>query len=562
MKPPDADDDETRCPICQTDLAEMTELAVNNHVNHCLDGDSDEPVLVSRTPTKPTKPTFTLPPTARSSNPHAPLASAPTTKNTKPSAFNKLMTTNSEAAAWAAAAKHEQESRGKRAAERTCPFYKLLYNGAIAVDAFRYGAVPGVTAYFLSHFHSDHYIGLSKTWSHGPIYCSRVTANLVRSKLGVAPEWVRELKREEWEDVPETGGVRVRGLDANHCPGSMLFLFEKAVGGGSVGSGTGGSGKVNRILHCGDFRAHPKHLAHPLLAPPLKLDTVYLDTTYLNPKYAFPSQEHVIAACAQLCVSLNTPTTAPSTTKSPFTKSASTKSAFSVTTNRTSAVAAPAAATPAAPKKRLLVVIGTYSIGKERICVGIAHALHSLIYCTPSKLRILSQLEDAELAALLTTDPAAAQVHMTSLFDLKPATLAGYLEQHRGAGGFTHVVGIRPSGWSYAPPAGRVVGDGVPVRDVLYAESWRSPYGVQQVQEVRGSGGAAIRCFTVPYSEHSSFRELAMFCCALDIAKVVPTVNVGSRKGRERMKGWVEAWARERARGGFFKLGGGEGVWS
>lgn len=60
----------------------------------------------------------------------------------------------------------------------------------ISVDAFCYGAIPGVTAYFLTHAHSDHYTNLSKSWKHGPIYCSETTANLVVLMLGVEPQWV------------------------------------------------------------------------------------------------------------------------------------------------------------------------------------------------------------------------------------------------------------------------------------------------------------------------------------------------------------------------------------
>lgn len=63
----------------------------------------------------------------------------------------------------------------------------------IAVDGFCYGAIPGVTAYFLTHAHSDHYTNLSKSWRHGPIYCSETTANLVVLMLGVEPQWVVSL---------------------------------------------------------------------------------------------------------------------------------------------------------------------------------------------------------------------------------------------------------------------------------------------------------------------------------------------------------------------------------
>jgi DNA cross-link repair 1A protein len=579
------------CPLCSGSLRDLSEAQASSHVNACLDGTAtplpkpdERKALVKDEPAEDNA----IATQARSTTPlpgnqyirkaavprpaqHNPFAS---TKDGNPgkSAFSRLMSGHAEDAAWAEAAQNENKSRGKPAYERTCPFYKIMPGMYIAVDAFRYGKVEGQNAYFLSHFHSDHYIGLTSSWCHGPIYASKVTCNLMRQQLRVAPKWLVPLEFNKKVEVPNTKGVFVTMIPANHCPGSSLYLFEKV-----IGKNKDNSPRLNRVLHCGDFRACPAHIAHPLLRPDIidtvtgktkeqTIDTCYLDTTYLTPKYSFPGQQDVIDACSQMCVSLakDIPESSDAWEKAKLARAGSTMTKFLEAGAESTAAAVkndPESAVEEVVKPkvrgRLLVVIGTYSIGKERICLGIAKALGSKIFAPPAKMKICACLEDPELNALLTSNPYEAQVHMQTLMEIRAETLHDYLVTYHGH--FQRVVGFRPTGWSYRPPGNRST-DNPAVGTVLHSEGWKSRFMMKDLTAQRGSTKEA-HCFGVPYSEHSSFRELTMFCCALRIGRVVPTVNVGSAKSRERMKGWIEKWEGERKKNGLYKVEAGEEGW-
>jgi DNA cross-link repair 1A protein len=548
------------CPICCSNLPGFSDQQVLVHVNACLDG---HPLPLQAPKSSEREPTPVPSSNAKSSKrpvrPAKPGQANPfqlAMPSSEPkSAFSKLMAGHAEDAAWASAAAETNAARGKPAYERTCPFYKIMPGFFIAVDAFRYGAVKGQNAYFLSHFHSDHYIGLTASWAHGPIYCSKVTANLVRQQLRVDPKWVVDLEFEKKTEVPGTEGVFVTMISANHCPGSSLFLFEKEIGKGKTS-------KLQRVLHCGDFRACQAHIEHPLLRPDVldvvsgknrqqKLDACYLDTTYLNPKYAFPPQQQVIQACADMCVSLNKVRADESDGWEQMKRERAGQGMVKFVRKDSNA---DDLAEPTSPKRgRLLVIVGTYSIGKERICVGIAKALKSKIYAPANKQRICKALEDPELNALLTTNPRGAQVHMTPLFEIRPDTLDDYLRDY--ADTFSRAVGFRPSGWNYRPPNSRFT-ESPAVQTVLHSPNWKSTFSMKDLTPQRGSTSRAS-CFGVPYSEHSSFRELTMFCCALRIDKIIPTVNVGNAKSREKMKAWCERWAVEKKKNGLFTAGEG-----
>jgi len=74
--------------------------------------------------------------------------------------------------------------------QKYLPEYKKIPDSSFAVDCFSFGPVPGISHYFLTHFHSDHYMGLSKKFSHGLIVCSHVTAAIVRTVIKVEPSHI------------------------------------------------------------------------------------------------------------------------------------------------------------------------------------------------------------------------------------------------------------------------------------------------------------------------------------------------------------------------------------
>jgi DNA cross-link repair 1A protein len=132
--------------------------------------------------------------------------------------------------------------------------------------------------------------------------------------LSVDSKWVHPLPLDKATIIPNTGGVSVTPIEANHCtsllfgltvslsdsvtgPGSCLLLFEGRqttdAGDSVYKSPFVGSTRIFRFLHCGDFRASPQHVLHPAVKGK-RIDHVYLDTTYLDPKvngFAFLSYQ-------------------------------------------------------------------------------------------------------------------------------------------------------------------------------------------------------------------------------------------------------------------------------
>lgn len=65
----------------------------------------------------------------------------------------------------------------KRGAPKEVPAYKVVEDTTFGVDAFQFGDIAGVTQYFLTHFHADHYVGLKKSFAF-PLHVSPITGNI------------------------------------------------------------------------------------------------------------------------------------------------------------------------------------------------------------------------------------------------------------------------------------------------------------------------------------------------------------------------------------------------
>ncbi|CAO3571484.1 unnamed protein product [Mortierella alpina] len=520
---------ENACPVCGLNLSSLDTMTPDAHVNRCLDGSStvQAPTEPASLPSSSGNPLSTVIGAIRSVIGHIPVRRVQETKP-KPAVARKA------------------EGQFKPKPSRPCPFYKKMPDTTFTVDAFCYGAVEGCDAYFLSHFHSDHYGGLTSSWNHGLIYCSSITANLVLSRLRVDEQYVRRLPM---ENPTVVNGVTVRLLDANHCPGSVLFVFDLP-------------NPKRRYLHTGDFRAAPEMSIHPLLRQPLNapIDILYLDTTYSNPRYTFPPQDIVIREtanliCKEVGLLSNIVAVAPVVPVVQIAKkvnimeswlkkeSGNTEKLLSMSIKTSQTVKGKQKWQEPPEKDKIVICVGTYLIGKERVFKAIAKAINSKVFVQHSKLQIMACLEDPELTSMLTSNRYEAQVHLLHMgSNMSPESLQEYLDTLSPT--FTRLIAIRPTGWTFTGTKKYTPADSG-ATDTLPAVA-----PTPTTLELRPSfTSPTIKIYPVPYSEHSSFNELAGFVRSLDIRKIIPTVGVGSEKGRHAMNEWFRRWEDERRQG-------------
>ncbi|ELT96369.1 hypothetical protein CAPTEDRAFT_147464 [Capitella teleta] len=172
----------------------------------------------------------------------------------------------------------------------------------ISLDRFD-GVNMQSSAYFLSHKHADHMLGLSNSSfayrlssnKNIRLYCSPVTKALLSfdSRYSGLMPFIVALDL----DVPnvlrinnpqsDKYEVTVTLLSAAHCPGSVMFLFE---------------GNQGTVLYTGDFRLCVQDVMqmdalHQAPGKPKTLTSLYIDTTFCVPQALFiPSRQECVSA--------------------------------------------------------------------------------------------------------------------------------------------------------------------------------------------------------------------------------------------------------------------------
>lgn len=472
------------CPVCCFDLSRFTLEARTVHVNRCVD-----------LPAKGVK-------IEEESTVEIKKEDADVVVETRVATRTRKLKSSPKSA-------KQSSKRIKR--EKACiPEHKILqFEGeanVLAADAFCYAPHESICVYLLTHFHADHYGGMSKSWFDiaGARYllCTPVTGKLVKARFGIGPNCtLLETPLGSWVDIPDTD-IQVLALDANHCPGAGIFVVRC---------------HGVHYLHCGDFRA---------CAPMVRqlqdytFERCYLDTTYLDPKYAFPKQDEVVRHTAQWVKD-----------KLASYKSFQQRILDYVRADNTAS--------------EFLVVVGTYSIGKERLALGIAQALNTKIYCSKERLRTMSTFDWPELAERLDTcSPLSCQVHLVPMTKMKKDTMLQYLKGYSSQ--FKSVLVIHPTGWTFNWRAKAAQQDTPKLEDIVEQNTGTQMDVLLQTLDAgfnanSKQGFVTYRKVVVPYSEHSSFRELFYFVNLLKCRQWITTVNKSNDQSQME---WLDAFSR------------------
>lgn len=195
-------------------------------------------------------------------------------------------------------------------------------------------------------------------------------------------------------------------------------------------------------------------------------DAIFLDTTYCDPKFMFPSQEESVDYVVSVVDRIG----------------------------------------KEFEKKRVLFLVATYVVGKEKILIEIARRCKRKICVDGRKMEILRVLGYGDDGAF-TEDESESDVHVVGwnvLGETWPYFRPNFvrMKEIMVEKGYEKVVGFVPTGWTY--------------------EVKRNKFAVRSKD--------TFEIHLVPYSEHSNYNELREYVKFLKPKKVIPTVGIDIEK--------------------------------
>lgn len=236
---------------------------------------------------------------------------------------------------------------------------------------------------FLSHCHSDHLSGIESFRSPRVLHCTPITAQFLLLKY---PKLSGCIETHEVGSVFYIDAITITVFDANHTPGSAMFLFESPLG--------------RKTLHTGDFRANEKVCKSIEKFSPV--NQLFIDSTYATSKLIFISRE--------VCI-----------------KWVQNK----VTENLA---------------KNILTLIGTYTIGKEELVIAVSNHINQPVFAPVDRYQSVRHLMDTNYCkkSNFTDDATKSKVFLVPIGDCNDKNAAHWAHQY----GYNSVCAIAATGWS------------------------------------------------------------------------------------------------------------------
>ena len=345
------------------------------------------------------------------------------------------------------------------------------------------------TFYFLTHAHQDHLRGAREDLfdddddddQQGMVYCTETTKMLLVRKFPRLESRVKILEYDSVEMVSvasrdatkkekEDARFNVYCLDAGHCPGSAMFVFEGAFG---------------KVLHTGDFRREdwcgslptplPKVLDNRKMPP---VDVLYLDNTYNNPEYDHPPRTVALERIVKLVMEIE-------------------------------------------PERPVILLLD--SLGKEDVVIAVSQATKSKVFLNKDRYNdwiklgfgkeyVCNRLGPNESTRVRVLPKSAGRNK-----EIVCKMLVSGLKNYKEWGPLV----ISPTGWAR-------------VSEQMREEDEKREMDTERKEKMTNEEKMEWVRRSVPYSLHSSYRELETFVKRIQPRKIIGNTRDDTLKEAER----------------------------